>query len=234
MTALGDLTWPEVADLAPRSVLVVPIGSTEQHGPHLPGTVDTEVAACLAERVAAARPWAVLAPAVPYGSSGEHAGFPGTLSIGHHVVRALVLELVRSADVFAGVLLVSGHGGNAEPLSRAVATAVAEGRSVAVWSPTGPPRDSHAGHTETSVMLAVRPEAVRLDRLERGDTRPLPELMGVLRERGLRPVTANGVLGDPTTASAEAGHRILARWTADLLAAADRFHHAHVGASPTP
>ncbi|WP_447002599.1 mycofactocin biosynthesis peptidyl-dipeptidase MftE [Saccharothrix isguenensis] len=224
MTALEDLTWPEVAALAARSVLVVPVGATEQHGPHLPATVDTEIAVELARRVVAARSWAVLAPAVAYGSSGEHAGFAGTLSIGQRAVELLVLELVRSAEAFAGVLLVSGHGGNAVPLRRTVAAASAEGRSVRVWSPVGPPADSHAGHTETSVMLVLRAGAVRLDRLEPGDVRPLPELIGVLREHGLRPVTRNGVLGDPTSASAQDGHRILDGWTRSLVAGADRFH----------
>ncbi|MYR62381.1 creatininase family protein, partial [Streptomyces sp. SID625] len=71
-----------MAAVAADCVLVVPVGSTEQHGPHLPFTVDTDIALALAERLAAVREWVVLAPPVHYGSSGEHAGFPGTLSIG--------------------------------------------------------------------------------------------------------------------------------------------------------
>src|SRR5215469_16049957 len=82
--ALAALAWPDIAETARSSALVVPVGSTEQHGPHLPFTVDTEIASALAERAAHTRPWMLLAPAVAYGSSGEHAGFPGTLSIGRH------------------------------------------------------------------------------------------------------------------------------------------------------
>ncbi|MCX2184579.1 creatininase family protein [Streptomyces sp. SKN60] len=145
---LADLTWPEVADLAPRAVLVVPLGATEQHGPHLPLSVDTDVAFALAGRLTAARSHTVLAPAVPYGSSGEHAGFPGTLSLGQRAFELLVIELVRSSDAFAGVLLVCGHGGNVIPLCRAVGRLRAEGRRVHSWLPSGPVDGSHAGRTE--------------------------------------------------------------------------------------
>ncbi len=218
---LDGLTWTEVAEHAAASVLVVPLGATEQHGPHLPFTVDTEIAVELASRLAAARPWVVLAPAVPYGSSGEHAGFPGTLSIGQHATELLVLELLRSADAFAAVLLVSGHGGNAGAVRRAVDTARAEGRNAHVWAPTGPADDSHAGHVETSVMLALRPDAVRHDRLAAGNTAPLPTLIDGLRSHGVAELSPTGVLGDPRSATPTQGHRTLAAWTESLLQHAD-------------
>jgi mycofactocin system creatininase family protein len=220
---LAELTWPDVAETAADSVLAVPLGATEQHGPHLPFTVDTELAAALAERLALARPWVVLAPAVPYGSSGEHAGFPGTLSIGQHATELLIVELVRSADAFAGVLLVCGHGGNVEPLRRAVGLLRREGRRVCAWAPRWSSSDSHAGAAETSAMLALRPAAVRPERAEAGATRPLGELMPRLRDSGVRAVSANGVLGDPTGAHAADGERVLARWADDLVSAADRW-----------
>ncbi|OXM66576.1 MULTISPECIES: mycofactocin biosynthesis peptidyl-dipeptidase MftE [Amycolatopsis] len=214
---LADLAWPELGD---RRLLAVPLGATEQHGPHLPYTVDTEIAAELCRRLGAARPEVVVAPALPYGSSGEHADFPGTLSIGQEATELLVVELVRSADAFAGVLLVSAHGGNALPLRRAVAKLRHEGRNVRAWCPDGPADDTHAGRLETSVMLALRPEAVRTNRFEPGQTRPLPELIGRLRDEGVRGVSPNGVLGDPAGASAEAGRATLSRWTDALLEAA--------------
>ncbi|GDY31676.1 mycofactocin biosynthesis peptidyl-dipeptidase MftE [Gandjariella thermophila] len=220
---LAELTWPEIAGIAGRSVLAVPLGATEQHGPHLPFTVDTEVAAALADRLAAARPWVVVAPPVPYGASGEHAGFPGTLSIGRHATETLLVELARSADAFAGVLLVCGHGGNADPLRRAVGRLRGEGRRVRAWSPRWSTSDSHAGGAETAAMLALRPGAVRRDRAEPGVTRPLAEVLPALRESGVRAVSGNGVLGDPTGASAAEGARLLARWADDLVAAADRW-----------
>ena len=83
---------------------------------------DTVIASALAARLGAARPeTVVLAPAVPYGSSGEHAGFPGTLSIGQQALELLVIELVRDATRDRDrVLIVNAHGGNIEPLSRAI------------------------------------------------------------------------------------------------------------------
>lgn len=223
MTGLGSLTWNEVAERAATSLLVVPVGSTEQHGPHLPLSTDTAVATALAWRLARARPDAVVAPAVPYGSSGEHAGFAGTLSIGQEALAQLIVELGRSADAFAGLLIVSGHGGNTEPLAAAVATLTGEGRPVRMWSPHPFPDDAarfdaHAGRVETSLLLALRPGSVRTGRIEPGTTSPVRELATALRTGGVAAVSANGVLGDPTAASAADGHRLLERWTTDLMA----------------
>ena len=216
---LDSLRWPEVAAVAARSLLVVPLGSTEQHGPHLPLGTDLVIAVTLAGRLAAARPDVVVAPAVPYGSAGEHAAFPGTLSIGAAALEMLIVELVRSADAFAGVVVVSGHGGNAAPLAAAIRTLTGEGRRVLGGQPRLPGGDAHAGHTETSLMLAVAPGAVRLDAAEGGDTRPLTAVMGQLRSGGVASVSANGVLGDPTKATAEDGRRLLDRLAADLIGA---------------
>ncbi|GAB3584719.1 mycofactocin biosynthesis peptidyl-dipeptidase MftE [Amycolatopsis endophytica] len=211
---LADLAWPE---LGARRLLAVPLGAVEQHGPHLPYTVDTEIATELCRRLGHQRPEIVVAPGLPYGSSGEHAGFPGTLSIGQEATELVVTELVRSADDFAGVLLVSAHGGNALPVHRAVRRLRYEGRNVRVWSPDGPAGDTHAGHLETSVMLALRPESVRTHRFQAGNTEPLPGLIDRLRAEGVRGVSPNGVLGDPHGASAETGHATLRRWTEALL-----------------
>src|SRR5215207_5502786 len=135
---LAELTSHAVSG----DLLVVPLGATEQHGPHLPLGTDTIIATALAASLDA-----VIAPSLPYGSSGEHAGFPGTLSIGRAAFELVVVELVRSADAFAGVVLVSGHGGNAAPLARGVALLVAEGRRVVAWAPRVDGGDLHAGRT---------------------------------------------------------------------------------------
>ena len=211
MTQLGDLTWP----IVPGDVLVVPLGSTEQHGPHLPLSTDTDIAVALANGLADRRTDVVVAPAVAYGSSGEHAGFPGTLSIGHEGLEMVVVELVRSAtETFKHVLLVNGHGGNVPTLAAACARLRDESRDVLVWSPRWR-GDAHAGRTETSVLLALHPERVGPLR-EAGATEGLAELLPQLRHGGLRPVTANGVLGNPKGASAEEGQALLAEALDDL------------------
>ena len=214
MTGLADLAWPELPE---KGILLIPLGAVEQHGPHLPYTVDTEIAVALCERISERREDVVVAPPLPFGSSGEHAGFPGTLSIGQEATEAVLVELGRSADAFGGVVFVSGHGGNAEPLRRAVRTLRHERRNVGAWAPSGPAGDTHAGRIETSVMLALRPEAVRIDRCEKGVTEPLPALMEDLRTSGVRAVSPSGVLGDPTGATAEEGERTLFSWAEALL-----------------
>ena len=152
MSGLADRTSGEVV---PGTVLVVPVGSTEQHGPHLPLTTDTDIATALAALASGRCPGTVTAPAVAYGSAGEHAGFPGTLSIGQEATELLLVELLRSASAtFAAVVLVTTHGGNAGPVARAVTRAAAEGIAVEAWSPAWP-GDAHAGRTETAVMLAL-------------------------------------------------------------------------------
>ena len=214
---LGAATFPEL--LGRRDIRVlIPLGATEQHGPHLPLETDTVIAYAIGEAVAAARDDVVVAPALPYGSSGEHAGFPGTLSIGQDALHLLLVELVRSAAAtFSRTVIVSAHGGNAEPVARAVRRMRHEGRDVLAFSPRWG-GDAHAGRTETSVMLALAPGRVRLGRAEAGNTAPLGELMPRLRRDGVRAVTANGVLGDPTGASAEEGEELLCGAVGELAA----------------
>jgi mycofactocin precursor peptide peptidase len=221
--ALSDCAWTDLTGPG-RRLVAVPVGSCEQHGPHLPLTTDTVVATALVAGLVAARADVVAAPPLAYGASGEHAGFPGTLSIGTDALTAVVVELARSAAAFAGIVFVNAHGGNADALARAGAVLAAEARPVLLWSPTVPDGDAHAGRTETSLLLALDPDRVALDRAAAGERRPLPELLPVLRARGVAAVSANGVLGDPTGAGAAEGRHLLDALVGDLVAAvADRF-----------
>jgi len=222
MTRLANLSWPEVAGRGPV-VLAVPVGSTEQHGPHLPLSTDTDVAVALAHALARRRDDVLVAPPVPYGSSGEHDGFAGTLSVGPAATELLLVELGRSASGWARrLLLVSGHGGNAQPVARAVRRLRDEGRDVLAWSPRWR-GDAHAGRTETSVQLALDAARVRLAEAAAGNTDDLGTLMPVLRRDGIRAVSPNGVLGDPAGASADEGHRLLAGATDDLVATVEHW-----------
>jgi creatinine amidohydrolase len=205
---LGETTWPEVPE---RPVLLIPVGSTEQHGPHLALGTDALVAEAVATGLAAGIDGALVAPVVEYGASGEHADFPGTLSIGLDALRTVLVELGRSATIWAAaVVFVNGHGGNALAVDGAVRLLVQEGRNVR-WVPCAAPgADAHAGRTETSLLLHLAPGLVRIDRAEAGDTRPVQQLLPELRASGVRAVSPNGVLGDPAGATAEEGARILA------------------------
>ena len=213
---LAEAVWPSVPEGA---LVLVPVGATEQHGPHLPLSTDTVIARAVAERAAADLPSPVMvAPAVPYGASGEHAGFPGTVSIGHEALRVVLVETVRSLALWAGrVVFVNGHGGNVRTLDSAVGRMRDEGHDVA-WVPCGVPGgDAHAGFTETSVMLYLAPERVRMEDAVAGDTRPLAELLPELIAGGVRAVSPSGVLGDPTGATAARGRELFEAMAASAV-----------------
>lgn len=219
---LARLSWPEAAECA-GAVAVVPLGSLEQHGPHLPLDTDATIATAVAARATrnandAGTP-AVLLPTLPYGASGEHAGFPGTVSIGTDALTAVLVELGRSlAGPCSAVVFASGHGGNADALAAATSLLGAEGRSVRTWAPAVPGGDAHAGRTETSVMLALEPGLVHHYGDVVGEKRPLTDLIDELRRAGVRSVSASGVLGDPSGAAAAEGRDILDGLVTDLTA----------------
>ena len=221
---LGRTTWTEHHQAPRRALLAVPVGACEQHGPHLPLDTDTRIAAALAENLADKYEGEILVtPPLTISASGEHAGFPGTLSLGVEVFEQVVVELVRSADWSSGVVLVNGHGGNRVPVERAVRLLRSEGRKVLSWWPRVAGGDAHAGDTETSLMLAIAPDLVRMHRAEVGVTAPLGDVIDEIRDGGVRAVSRNGVLGDPLRASASAGRTMLTRLTIDLVAAVDEW-----------
>ena len=225
MRSLADLTWPDVGErVTAQGILAVPLGATEQHGPHLPLSTDTEIALALCQRLAEARADVLVAPAVAYGSSGEHQGFPGTLSIGQQALELLLVELGRSASLtFAHLVFVCAHGGNAEPAARATKRLRAESRDVLLFRPAWA-GDPHAGRPETALMLHLAATRVRVASAAPGDTRPLADTWPLLRAGGVRAVSQNGVLGDPTEASAGEGRALLDRLAAALIREVAAWH----------
>jgi mycofactocin precursor peptide peptidase len=223
--ALADLPWPDVGGrVTADSVLAVPLGATEQHGPHLPLSTDTDIAVALCQRLAEARADVLIAPAVAYGSSGEHQEFPGTLSIGQEALELLLVELGRSASrTFAHLVFVCAHGGNLEPAARATMRLRAESRDVLLFRPAWD-GDAHAGRTETSMMLHLAPARVRMASAVPGDTRPLAEIWPLLRAGGVRAVSESGVLGDPAGATAGAGLALLDGLSAALIREVAAWH----------
>ncbi len=217
---MTDLRTARSPALPSLPTVVVPLGSVEQHGPHLPLGTDTTVACTVAERAVDVLGDPLLAPALAYGASGEHEGFPGTISIGTEALTGLLVEYGRSAGRWAGrLLVVNGHGGNLEALRGAVLLLRHEGRDVAWFPCVVPGGDAHAGRTETSLLLHVEPGTVREDLAEPGETIPIGRLLPRLRAEGVAGVSPNGVLGDPTGASAEEGAAMLGSMVDRLVAA---------------
>lgn len=209
-------TWSQIANRE-STVLLLPLGSCEQHGPHLPLDTDTQIAQHLCAQAAQQDNRILIAPSLSITASGEHAGFPGTLSIGTDALTQVLIEIVRSADWCNGVVFVNGHGGNTDAVNAAVRTLKSEQRNVASWCPRIEHGDAHAGASETSMMLAINPEQVNMAKAEVGATQPLSQLETQLRSGGVRAVSANGVLGDPTTATSEHGLSLLSQLTHDLV-----------------
>ena len=207
-------TWVEQAALSPRTLLI-PLGSFEQHGPHLPLSTDTFIAEALAAHVASETDCDV-APAIPVGASGEHQGFAGLLSIGNEALEQVVLELLRSARAtWSSVVLISGHGGNVAAVTKALATARYEGLRVAAWFPTDIEGDPHAGATETSVMMAL--DAALVDVTSAVDAPVSADQMRRVQAQGIMGVSESGVLGEPSKADAEAGRHIVHRWVREIV-----------------
>jgi creatinine amidohydrolase len=217
-------------------IILIPVGSTEQHGPHLPLNVDTLVAEEVAGRALHRTTGLMLGPTISVSASGEHAGFAGTLSIGTEVMSQVAIELGRSADWAAGVVFANGHGGNHEALTSAVKLLNDEGRSVMSWWPKwrrrqdGGPPDLHAGRIETSLMLAIDPGLVRFELAEAGPNTALDDLLPELRAHGMRRVSPNGVLGDPDGASGAEGERFIDEFVSDLIYTIERWRPI----DPTP
>lgn len=225
---LDCLAWPEVKTEIEggRDTVVIAFGATEQHGPHLPLATDALLGDHLARSVAEHLN-AFVAPTVRIGCSEHHLEFPGTISVSGDTFHEIVADVVRSfaRGGFRRIVLLPTHGGNFRPLAAALeklgpvdgvdVRAVTDLRALLAVAQRGadehgvPLGDGglHAGEWETSMMMAIRPELVHLDRGEPGYTGDLENAMGALFANGVHALAANGVIGDPTQASAQHGTR---------------------------
>jgi len=239
-----DLTSPELGVLAQAGAAVlVPVGAIEQHGPHLPVSTDITCALAVAEGAAQAiSEFSVLvAPPVSWGVSPHHMGFPGTITLSIEVFVGLLCDICRSIarHGFRRILLLNGHGGNAEAVGLAAQQLSIEGIFVAATtyfgliteelraigeSPLG--GMSHACEMETSLLLKLCPHLVYMD-LARPDVRQGHTSFFTWDMRDPQPVyfaydmkrdSTEGVIGDPTLATLAKGERIYAAAVAQTAA----------------
>ena len=233
---LPYLSWTEITALPDRenTVIVLPVGATEQHGPHLPCSVDTVIAAGVMGEALRRLPASVRAfglPPITYGKSEEHLHFAGTMTLTGTTLLSTMIELGESVyrSGFRKLLFANGHGGQPQVLEMAARELrLRHGDYVVV--PYGVSRvanvsgkfiseqerklSMHAGHSETALMLALAPETVHMEHAKAYFPPPFP--VKTLSADG-RPSCAwvardfgtSGVIGDPTTATREQGLEIL-------------------------
>jgi len=220
---LVEATWTEADGdrAAEADAALLPVGSTEQHGPHAPLGTDTLAAETVAARGAEAYDGdAVVAPAVPVGISEEHRHFAGTLWVSPDTFRAYVRETVESLahHGWNRVVVVNGHGGNVDALREVCARLTREGTAYAVpftWFDAVETdlEMGHAGPMETSLLLATRPDLVREGQLEEaaadGTARWGEWEAAVNLAYDSVDFSENGVVGDPRQASGQRGEALL-------------------------
>lgn len=250
---LPYLSWTEIAALPDpaNTVIVLPTGATEQHGPHLPCAVDTIISAGVIghalARVPAEVPAFAMAP-ITYGKSEEHLHFPGTVTLTGETLLATMIEVAESVyrAGFRKLLIVNGHGGQPQVMEiMAREMRLRHGDYIVVPHSTWrlpnvagrylADREKklamHAGHAETAIMLALAPDTVHM---ERAVTNYPPEFPSKLLSPDGRPACAwtardfgpSGVIGDPLPATAEQGHAILDSLAASWAQAITELHHA--------
>jgi creatinine amidohydrolase len=224
---LETATWTDVRD-AETSLAVLPVGSTEQHGPHAALGTDAATAEVVAEAgVEAHDGTAVIAPTVPVGVSEEHRAFPGTLWVSPDTFRAYVRETVESlaSHGFDRVVVVNGHGGNVGPLRETCARVSRAGAAYAApftWfeAVESGPGMGHAGPLETALLCHARPDLVEESRIETaaegGSDRWGEWVAGVNLAYDTDEFSQNGVVGDPRAGGAALGADLLAEAAAAL------------------
>ena len=213
MRLLEEMSWPQIeAGLRQTRTVILPVGATEEHGPHLPVFTDTHQAAEVAREVAR-RSRVFLAPPLPYGVCRSTRGFPGTITVGHDALRAFMQELLLSFhdSGFGNILILTGHAGGQHmaALEEACQRAVEE-RDLRVslvslfdlidTKAVQTPGDGHAGEIETSMMMHLRGDLAK-DRPEGH----FPVRPRFLIQRDVRHLMGNGIMGDPSRASLEKG-----------------------------
>ncbi|MGD9151806.1 MAG: creatininase family protein, partial [Desulfobacterales bacterium] len=226
----GELTWRQArARINKMDVALLPVGSVEQHGPHLPLDTDAFDADYLARRVAEAcsDPKPLVLPLISYGVSYHHADFTGTVSISNDTLARVIYEIGMSVshNGIRKLVIINGHGGNSPALNYAaqminrdarifVCVDTGETSDVDIYKIVETPNDVHAGEIETSTGLAARPQLVQMDQAKKQIPKFSSGYLDFTSKRGVswyaytRKISTSGVMGDPTKASASKGEKI--------------------------
>ncbi|NDV01156.1 creatininase family protein [Pseudoroseicyclus tamaricis] len=233
------MTWQEAGEASGR-LAILPLGATEQHGPHLPLSVDTVLAGGVAGALAEAL-GAVLLPALPYGEAATSEGHPGTLSLTADTMARVIADIGRGVHRIGhpALILLNGHFGNRAPAAQAAEMLAAEGIAVLCLdypgledlagaiceSEAAGNHFYHADEVETSMMLALAPEVVRMERAV-AEYPDFPADFGS-RPMLLRELSESGTFGDPRPSTAEKGRALIDGIVAAALLEVAAFCEAH-------
>ncbi|KPV61470.1 MAG: Creatinine amidohydrolase [Candidatus Bathyarchaeota archaeon BA1] len=227
---LEEMTWPKIEEALARGkrTVIVPVGSLEQHGPHLPTGTDTFAGDVLGEKVAEALGDALVASTIRPGCSRHHMDFPGTITLTPETLMQTIKEVCRSlaAHGFQNIVLVPTQGGNFAPVN-AVAPEIARelkginivaianleelitkmAEAMQEFNVSFEEAGAHSGASETSLIIAYKPELVNTGEFKKGYMGKFTS--SALMSKGLKALSPIGVLGDPRKASREAGLKMI-------------------------
>lgn len=236
----GELTWIEAQERCRLvDIALLPVGSIEQHGPHLPLDTDAYDAEYLARQVArsCSKPRPLVLPLIPYGISYEHDDFKGTVSITNDTLSRLVYDIgINTArNGIKKLVIINGHGGNTPALNYAAQTITRDARifvcvdsgetsDVDIYKLISTPNDVHAGEIETSTSLATRPHLVKMSEAPTSIPQFSSRYLNFTSRRGVswyaytQNLSPDGVLGNAAQATAEKGRKIWKIMIAHLVA----------------
>jgi len=233
----SDMTWPEVKEAAEKDrIPLIPVGSTEQHGPHLPTKTDALLAYEICEAAATEIPeMTVVMPPINYGYNEHHLDFPATIHIGYETLIRFVIDVGKSLGHhgFRKIIIVNGHGSNTAPMELAARRITLETSAICaslIYISLAPEvfdllegEDAHAAELETSLMLYVEPSLVDVSKAQRDWDFPKSKYIRWGVEKGDKSfgvsggrvqfmdwwsrMSSTGVLGDATKASREKGEK---------------------------
>jgi creatinine amidohydrolase len=227
------MNWPDIQAALDKgfTTIVIAVGSIEQHGPHLPTITDTLIGENLAYCIAKKLGKCLQGPTISIGCSAHHLAFPGTVSLQKSTLKAILCDYTDSMvkHGFKNIIFIPSHGGNFSTVEEAIKEAQAKHNQVKIIGYTdlmgfldilqtlskdagvsAEESGAHAGENETSLILAIAEDLVVKDRFKPGYIGKFgQEESEIIFTKGMKTLTENGALGDPTKATKTNGLRYL-------------------------